>query len=125
MNISHGADGAPLGKLELPDGHRGHPRAGLALFETRAGCAGCHPAPLFTTDQDPATRGRFLDVGTPRLLPLRPQQQELHFAGVGPPASRSLTAARSRSGRGFRCAPSSSGGTRWVTVTQRTSRQPS
>ena len=81
-----GADGAPLQSLVLPDGKTGRPRNGLVLFEGKAGCASCHPAPQFTTDQDPATRGRFIDVGTPRFLPLREAQQNTRFEGFGTPA---------------------------------------
>jgi hypothetical protein len=45
----------------------------------------CHPAPLYTLDQDPATRGKYLQVGTPIALPLRTDQQEL-VPGAAPPA---------------------------------------
>jgi hypothetical protein len=81
-----GPDGAPPESLALPWGGTGHPRAGLQLFEGKADCARCHPAPVFTTDQDPTTRGKFIDVGTPHLLPLRAGQQEDRFRGVGIPA---------------------------------------
>ncbi len=81
-----GADGAPVETLTLPDGRTGHPRQGLALFEGKAGCAECHPAPQYTMDQDPATRGRFIDVGTPRFMPLREAQQNTRFEGFGTPA---------------------------------------
>lgn len=80
------ADGSPEETLVLPDGRMGHPRAGLTLFEGTAACAGCHPAPQFTTDQDPRTRGRFIDVGTPRFMPLREAQQNTRFEGFGTPA---------------------------------------
>ncbi|HZH04878.1 MAG TPA: MtsA protein, partial [Myxococcaceae bacterium] len=79
-----GTDGAPVQELELPDGARGRPREGLKLFEAR--CAACHPPPHFSLDQDPATRGRHLDVGTPRGLPLRIELQDLFFKGVGTPS---------------------------------------
>ena len=46
----------------------------------------CHPPPLFTTDQDARTRGRYLDVGTPPALPLRLEQQELGPGGFAPPS---------------------------------------
>jgi hypothetical protein len=85
-NPFRGEDGAPLESLELPDGRRGRPGQGRALFEGRAGCAGCHPAPLFTLDQDPQTRGRYLDVGTPPALPLRLELQDLGPGGFAPPA---------------------------------------
>lgn len=81
-----GPDGAPVESLTLPDGKTGHPRNGLALFEGKAACASCHPAPQFTTDQDPATRGRFIDVGTPKFMPLREAQQNTRFEGFGTPA---------------------------------------
>ncbi|MHB8878354.1 MAG: MtsA protein, partial [Myxococcaceae bacterium] len=81
-----GEDGAPKPTLELPDGRVGRPRAGLTLFEGRAGCAGCHPAPQFTTDQDVGTRGRYQDVGTPRALALRPELQDQTFQGFAPPS---------------------------------------
>ena len=81
-----GADGAPAATLVLPDGHTGRPREGLRLFEGKAACAGCHPGPHFTTDQDPATRGRYIDVGTPRFMPLREAQQNTRFEGFGTPA---------------------------------------
>ena len=81
-----GADGAPVQSLVLPDGKTGQPRNGLLLFEGKAGCAPCHPAPQFTTDQDPSTRGRFIDVGTPRFMPLREAQQNTRFEGFGIPA---------------------------------------
>jgi hypothetical protein len=80
-----GEDGAPPESLELPDGHTGHPEAGRALFEGKGGCTACHPAPLYTTDQDAATRGRYQDVGTPNALPLRLEQQDL-VPGMAPPA---------------------------------------
>lgn len=78
--------GAPAETLTLPDGKVGHPRAGLALFEGKAECAKCHPAPLFTTDQDDATRGQFIDVGTPRVMPLREKEQNTVFQGFGTPS---------------------------------------
>jgi len=80
-----GADGAPVpGELELFDHQRGRPREGLKLFE--AHCQSCHPPPHFTTDQDPSTRGRYLDVGTPEALPLRVEMQELVGRGMAPPS---------------------------------------
>jgi cytochrome c peroxidase len=81
-----GADGAPVESLELPDGTTGHPRAGLALFEGKAECSSCHPGPHFTLDQDPATRAKYLDVGTPHLMPLRENFQNPIFEGFGTPA---------------------------------------
>jgi DNA-binding beta-propeller fold protein YncE len=81
-----GADGAPSKSLALPDGEVGDPRAGLALFEGRAACASCHPAPYFTLDQTAKTRGQYIDVGTPHLLPLRPELQDATYVGMPPPA---------------------------------------
>ena len=81
-----GADGAPVTALELPDGKKGNPRAGMLLFEGKADCAGCHPGPHFTTDQDPKTRGRYLDVGTPHLFPLREKLQSPLYSGFAPPS---------------------------------------
>lgn len=78
-----GPDGAPPQELALPEGRRGRPYQGRALFEAR--CRSCHPGPHYTTDQDPATRGQFLDVGTPHALPLRVEQQELLFTKFAPP----------------------------------------
>jgi hypothetical protein len=80
-----GEDGAPPRTLELPDGRTGRPAEGRALFEGRGGCVACHPAPLYTLDQEPATRGRYLDVGTPLALPLRLDMQSLR-PGVAPPS---------------------------------------
>jgi len=81
-----GPDGAPVESLDLPDGKTGNPREGMKLFEGRATCSGCHPGPHFTTDQNLDTRNKFLDVGTPHLLPLREKLQNPHFSGFAPPA---------------------------------------
>ncbi len=81
-----GPDGAPVETLELPDGAVGHPRLGLGLFEGKAGCVACHPSPHFTLDQDIATRAKYLDVGTPHVMPLREKDQNLIFEGFGTPA---------------------------------------
>jgi hypothetical protein len=81
-----GTDGAPLEQLELPDGAKGHPRLGLTLFEGKAQCSTCHPAPLFTTDQSAATRGRYQVVGTPKYFPLRNQWQDAYHDGFPPPS---------------------------------------
>jgi len=81
-----GPDGAPPATVRLPDGQTGDARAGLLLFEGKAGCAACHPAPYFTLDQERATRGQYIDVGTPRLLPLRPDLQDSTYVGMPPPA---------------------------------------
>ncbi len=78
--------GAPPETLTLPDGKEGRPKHGLALFEGKAGCVGCHPPPLFTMDQDEATRGKFIDVGTPQFMPLRVEQQNAMFKGFGTPS---------------------------------------
>ena len=55
--------------MTLPGGRSGNPSAGLELFTGKGRCAQCHPAPQYSTDQDPATRGRVYDVGTPPTLP--------------------------------------------------------
>ncbi len=81
-----GADGAPTETLALPDGRVGSPRRGLTLFEGKADCLRCHPPPHYTLDQDLETRGQFLDVGTPRVMPLRPELQNPRFEGFGTPA---------------------------------------
>jgi hypothetical protein len=78
--------GAPADALTLPDGKTGSPRRGLALFEGKADCARCHPPPQYTLDQDHDTRGQYIDVGTPRFMPLRPQWQDTRFEGFGTPA---------------------------------------
>jgi hypothetical protein len=64
--------------LVLPDGAHGNPLRGLSLFEGKAGCTAesCHPPPHFTADQDPATRGRLMSVGTPMVVPLRTDLQD-------------------------------------------------
>jgi DNA-binding beta-propeller fold protein YncE len=81
-----GVDGAPPTALALPDGKTGNPRAGLALFEGKAGCAVCHPAPYFTLDENVRTRGQYLDVTTPHVFPLRPELQDATYVGMPPPA---------------------------------------
>ena len=81
-----GPDGAPPRELELPDGPSGSPQRGMRLFEGKAGCSPCHPAPLFTTDQDAATRGRYVKVGTPTALPLRLEMQDQLNKGFAPPS---------------------------------------
>ncbi|MAC28497.1 MAG: MtsA protein [Myxococcales bacterium] len=69
------ADGGFPESVTLPGGREGDPVAGWRAFRER-GCARCHPGPEHTTDQDPATRGRLHDVGTPVALPLRPAMQD-------------------------------------------------
>ncbi len=81
-----GPDGAPPAELTLPDGAKGAPRAGMKLFEGKADCASCHPAPYFTTDQVAATRNRFIEVGTPHRMPLREEMQSEYFTGFSIPA---------------------------------------
>jgi len=78
--------GAPLAMFPLPDGESGSPTRGLLLFEGKAECSSCHPSPLFTLDQDLSTRGRFIDVGTPQIMPLRSALQDPHFEGFGTPS---------------------------------------
>ncbi len=84
-NPFRGEDGAPLETVTLPDGHTGRPAEGRGLFEGKGGCVACHPAPLYTLDEEPQTRGQYLDVGTPIALPLRQDQQDL-VTGAAPPA---------------------------------------
>jgi DNA-binding beta-propeller fold protein YncE len=81
-----GPDGVPAETLSLPDGQMGSPRRGMALFEGKAACAQCHPAPQFTTDQSPQTKGRYIDVGTPHAMPLREAMQNTRFEGFAAPA---------------------------------------
>jgi hypothetical protein len=85
-NPYRGPDGAPPATVALPGGGTGRPLEGRRLFEGKADCARCHPAPLFTTDQELSTRGHFVDVGTPRAFPLRTGEQETVFRGVGVPS---------------------------------------
>jgi DNA-binding beta-propeller fold protein YncE len=73
-------------EIALPDGTTGSPLAGMGLFEGKAGCIGCHPPPQFTTDQDPSTRARLHDVGTPITLPLRLEQQDTEPYLLPPPS---------------------------------------
>lgn len=63
----------------------GDPRLGKAVFD-RLQCQTCHPAPLFTTDQDAATRGKMYDVGEPTALALRPEQQDMTAYPVPAPS---------------------------------------
>ncbi|MCE9669397.1 MtsA protein [Myxococcus stipitatus] len=84
-NPFRGEDGAPLQEVTLPDGHKGMPARGRALFEGQGNCTKCHPAPLYALDQDPATRSQFHDVGTPLALPLRTEYQDL-VPGVAAPS---------------------------------------
>ncbi len=81
-----GPDGAPPQTLRTEGEHTGSPRRGAGLFAGKGGCVGCHPPPLFTTDQTPGTRGRFQDVGTPVMLPLREALQDGTNQGFPPPA---------------------------------------
>ena len=85
-NPYRGPDGAPPASLALPGGGTGRPLEGRRLFEGKADCVRCHAPPLFTTDQELATRGHFIDVGTPRAFPLRTGDQEMVFRGVGVPS---------------------------------------
>ncbi len=79
-------DGGLPRRLALPDGREGDAVTGLALFEGKGGCLACHPPPQFTLDQDEKTRGQLLKVGTPLMLPLRPEHQDPMDPGW-PPAS--------------------------------------
>lgn len=78
------ATGGMLPDLELTDGRHGRPDAGRVIFEAR--CAGCHPPPLFSTDQDETTRRRFQKVGTPLAMDLRVSQQDTSFVVRTPPS---------------------------------------
>ncbi|MCC7381226.1 MAG: MtsA protein [Deltaproteobacteria bacterium] len=73
-------------QLELPDGKVGDAVSGLRIFEGKGACAECHPAPHYTLDQDPMTRGRLFEVGTPLMLPLRLELQDQRRQGVPPPS---------------------------------------
>jgi hypothetical protein len=77
-------DGGLMPSIELGDGERGDPRRGRAHFLAR--CGSCHPAPLFSTDQDESTRRRFHKLSTPAFLPLRPELQDLRLVGRTPPS---------------------------------------
>lgn len=79
------ADGVPKTSVTMPDGRTGDARRGVAVFE-RARCQECHPAPHFTTDQDEATRARYVAVGTPLLMPIRPTMQERGEGRFAPPS---------------------------------------
>jgi DNA-binding beta-propeller fold protein YncE len=81
-----GPEGAPPTSLTLPDGRTGNPRAGMALFEGKAACVSCHPAPYFTLDQNVPTRGQYVAVATPHLFPLRPEMQDGTYVGMQAPA---------------------------------------
>jgi hypothetical protein len=83
-----GPDGALPTDLTLPDGAHGNPQRGMMLFDGDAGCSSklCHPPPIYTADQDPETRARFHDVGTPQFLPLREEMQDKRGA-LWPPVS--------------------------------------
>lgn len=77
-------DGGLADEIDLGEGRRGVPAKGRVLFEAR--CAGCHPAPLFATDQDERTRTRFLKVGTPLALEIRVDEQDTSFVHRTPPS---------------------------------------
>jgi DNA-binding beta-propeller fold protein YncE/cytochrome c peroxidase len=81
-----GERGALPASIVLPDGKTGRPLEGLRLFEGLAECSTCHPAPVFSTDQDSETRGRTHDVGTPTTLALRSEMQDTASYPIGPPA---------------------------------------
>jgi hypothetical protein len=83
-NPFRAAGGGLVEELALGEGRSGRPREGRRIFETR--CAGCHPPPLFSTDQDEATRRRFLKPGTPAVLELRVEDQDTRFAPRTPPS---------------------------------------
>ncbi len=70
------ADGSLPASLTLPDGAHGDPNAGIKVFFGKARCQSCHPGPLFTSDQSPTSRGRYVPVGTPDRFPLRTEMQD-------------------------------------------------
>jgi hypothetical protein len=80
----------------------GDPRAGVAVFRAYA-CVECHPPPVFTVDQDEATRGKLFDVGTPEAIALRPELQtarsDPEAAGVARRRRRRVPIAPERLGR--------------------------
>jgi hypothetical protein len=69
-------DGSLPASLVLPDGERGDPSAGIKVFFGKARCQTCHPGPLFTSDESPHGRGRYVPVGTPDRFPLRTDMQD-------------------------------------------------
>jgi len=75
-NPNRGDDGSLPAEIALPRQRRGSPARGLAVFEGKGECTGCHPPPQFTTDQDTQTRRRLYDVGTPITLDLRAEWQD-------------------------------------------------
>jgi DNA-binding beta-propeller fold protein YncE len=79
-------DGRWPSSVTLPDGTSGSPVKGLTLFEGKAQCGTCHPFPEMTTDNARGPRGQYLDVGTPHVLPLKPQFQDATFRGFAPPS---------------------------------------
>lgn len=84
-NPHRAKDGSLAATVDVGGGRTGDPRKGRALFEAR--CATCHPAPLFSTDQDQATRIRFIkDIDTPQTLPIRENQQNLTFTARTAPS---------------------------------------
>lgn len=62
-------------EITLRDGASGNPERGARIFAEH--CASCHTPPMYTTDQDEATRGRFHDVGTAVSMSLRDDMQEI------------------------------------------------
>jgi DNA-binding beta-propeller fold protein YncE len=81
----------PMGELAedmaLPDGEHGNAKRGLALFEGKGGCADerCHPPPSFTADQTLKTRGLLHQLGTPVVIPLRVELQDVEENYGQPP----------------------------------------
>ncbi|MBI4469288.1 MAG: Ig-like domain-containing protein [Acidobacteria bacterium] len=64
-------DGTLSVTVALPGGGTGNAGNGETLFlSERTGCVTCHMPPLFTEDQDPQTRGRTVNVGTPERNPI-------------------------------------------------------
>ena len=77
--------GRMLPSVPVGEGRTGKPGSGRLTFLAR--CAGCHPAPMYSTDQDPKTRRNFVkDVNTPEALEIRMEQQDLTFKLRTPPS---------------------------------------
>jgi sugar lactone lactonase YvrE len=73
-------DAVPVG-----DGRTGKPATGRLTFLAR--CAGCHPPPMYSTDQDEKTRRNFMNnVSSPEALEIRMEQQDLTFKLRTPPS---------------------------------------
>jgi hypothetical protein len=83
-NPHRGVDGGLLERIDVGEGRSGRPAVGRRTFLAR--CASCHPAPLFSTDQDKPTRRQFMKVSTADVLDIRRDQQDLSFQHRTPPS---------------------------------------